>query len=61
MSEGEKWTDLLLVSPAIANVDTLFILLVDNLIVVAPDTREGVQGMCATIIKALIPREGELA
>ena len=61
MSEGEKWTDLLLVSPAIANVDALLILLVDNLIVVAPDTREGVQGMCATIIKALIPREGELA
>ena len=61
MSEGEKWTDLLLVSPAIANVDALLILLVDNLVVVAPDTREGVQGMCTTIIKALIPREGELA
>ena len=61
MSEGEKRTDLLLVSPAIANVDALLILLVDNLVVVAPDTREGVQSMSATIIKALIPREGELA
>ena len=47
--------------PAITHVDALLVLLVDNLMILAPGAGIGVKGMGTTLLQTGIPREGELA
>ena len=61
MTEGEERTHLLLVGPTIPHIDTLLVRLVDYLMVVAPRTRIGIQGMSTTVLQTLIPGEGQFA
>ena len=58
MAKGEERLQLLLVCPAVAHVDTFLIFLVDDLMIFAPYTREGVQCMSTALLQSCVPGEG---
>ena len=49
------------VYPAIADEDAFLVILVDDLVILAPDARIGIEGVGTTLVEGSIPREGELA
>ena len=49
------------VKPAIAYEDTFLVFLVDDLMILTPYARIGVEGMGTTLVERGIPCEGKLA
>ena len=62
MTKGEGGFQLLLVGPTVADIDTLLVLLVDNLLAFAPDAWEGcfAEAVSSALVQALVPGERQV-